>query len=82
MVTRKRVDSWVVTDDFWRRVEPLIPLRERAADQPYTRKPGAGRPPKPARLVFEAIEYVLRTGCQLLWILDRANRIIVNANAA
>lgn len=28
------------------------------------RRPGAGRPPKPARLVFEAIVYVLRTGCQ------------------
>ena len=64
MATRKRVDSWVVTDDFWLRVEPLIPLRERAADKPYARKPGAGRPPKPARLVFEAIVYVLRTGCQ------------------
>lgn len=30
----------------------------------YLRKPGAGRPPKPARQVFEAIVYVLRTGCQ------------------
>src|SRR6218665_562166 len=26
----KRVDSWVVTDDFWQRVEPLIPRREQA----------------------------------------------------
>jgi len=60
----KRVDSWVVTDDFWQRVEPLIPRRERAGDKTYMRKPGAGRPPKPARLVFEAIVYVLRTGCQ------------------
>src|SRR5687768_18069086 len=32
--------------------------------QVYMRKPGAGRPPKPARQVFEAIVYVLRTGCQ------------------
>ncbi len=30
----------------------------------YVRKPGAGRPPKPARQVFEAVVYVLRTGCQ------------------
>ena len=59
----KRVESWVVTDDFWERVEPLIPLRS-AVDRVYVRKPGAGRPPKPARLVFEAIVYVLRTGCQ------------------
>ncbi len=59
----KRVESWVVTDEFWQRVEPLIPARS-AADKIYMRKPGAGRPPKPARLVFEAIVYVLRTGCQ------------------
>jgi transposase len=59
----KRVDSWVVTDEFWERVEPLIPKR-LAVDRIYVRKPGAGRPPKPARLVFEAIVYVLRTGCQ------------------
>ena len=58
-----RVESWVVTDEFWQRVEPLIPARS-AADKIYVRKPGAGRPPKPARLVFEAIVYVLRTGCQ------------------
>ena len=64
MVTKKRVDSWVVTDDFWQRVEPLIPVRERSADKEYARKPGAGRPPKPARQVFEAVVYVLRTGCQ------------------
>src|SRR5438132_8582953 len=46
MATRKRVESWVVTDEFWRRVEPLIPVRERSADKAYVRKAGAGRPPK------------------------------------
>ena len=64
MATRKRVDSWVVTDDFWQRVEPLIPVRARVAGKAYVRKPGAGRPPKPARQVFEAVVYVLRSGCQ------------------
>lgn len=64
MATRKRVESWVVTDEFWRRVEPLIPVRERSAGKEYVRKVGAGRPPKPARQVFEALVYVLRTGCQ------------------
>ena len=63
MSIRKRVESWVVTDDFWRRVEPLIPLRQPLADKEYARKPGAGRPRKPARLVFEAVVHVLRTGC-------------------
>ena len=64
MATRKRVDSWVVTDEFWQRVEPLIPARARIEGKEYLRKPGAGRPPKPARQVFEAVVYVLRTGCQ------------------
>ena len=33
MATRKRVDSWVVTDDFWARVEPLTPMRGRLASK-------------------------------------------------
>ncbi len=60
----KRVDSGVVTDALWQRVEPLVPQRALVAGKQYVRKPGAGRPAKPARLVFEAIVYVLRTGCQ------------------
>ena len=62
--TNRRVASWMVTDDFWARVEPYIPVRERPAGEKYQRKAGAGRKPKPARLVFEAIVYVLRTSCQ------------------
>jgi transposase len=60
----ERIESWDVSDEFWQRVEPLIPARQRSAERAYLRKPGAGRPPKPPRLVFEAIVYVLRTGCQ------------------
>jgi len=60
----KRVESWVVTDEFWQRVEPLVPTRVSKQVRSYVRKPGAGRPPKPARQVFEAVVYVLRTGCQ------------------
>ncbi len=59
-----KVQSWEVSDEFWERVEPLIPVRQRCAGKTYRRKPGAGRPPKEARLVFEGIVYVLRTGCQ------------------
>ncbi len=58
----KRVESWVVTDDFWARVEPLIPPRVAVARKTYARKPGAGRPPKPARQVFEAVVFVLHEG--------------------
>ena len=59
-----KAKAWEVTDEFWERVEPLIPLRKRVADQTYTRKVGGGRKPKAPRLVFEGIVYVLRTGCQ------------------
>jgi transposase len=47
-----------------KRVEPLIPLKKRYENKVYKRCPGAGRKKKSARLVFEAIVYVLRTGCQ------------------
>ena len=63
-MSTKRVQSWVVTNAFWQRVEPLIAPRQRPSDKHFVRKPGAGQPAKPARLVFEAIVYVLRTGCQ------------------
>lgn len=59
-----KVKSWEVTDEFWKRVEPLVPVRARTTAKPYQRKSGGGRKPKDARLVFEAIVYALRTGCQ------------------
>jgi transposase len=61
---QSRRPSWEVSDAFWQRVEPLIPQRQREAGKDYVRKPGGGRKPKEARVVFEAIVYVLRTGCQ------------------
>ena len=60
----RKAKSWEVTDAFWKRVEALIPVRVRPSGQAYTRRVGAGRKPKDPRLVFEAIVYVLRTGCQ------------------
>ena len=59
-----KAKSWEVTEEFWKRVEPLMPIRQRLSDQTYTRKSGGGRKPKDPRLVFEAIVFVLRTGCQ------------------
>jgi len=55
---------WEVSDEFWQRVEALIPQRQRVETQSSSRKVGVGRKPKDPRLVFEAIVYVLRTGCQ------------------
>lgn len=66
-MSQSRVESWEVSDAFWERVAPLIPPREPRrgqAQSEYQRKAGGGRKPKDPRLVFEAIVYVLRTGCQ------------------
>ena len=64
-MAKARLESWVVSDAFWERVEPLIPPRPgRPARRKFARQPGGGRKPKEARVVFEAIVYVLRTGCQ------------------
>jgi len=64
-MAKARLQSWEVSDAFWARVEPLIPQRAlRPARRRFARKPGGGRKPKDPRLVFEAIVYVLRTGCQ------------------
>ena len=64
-MTKAKLASWVVSDAFWERVEPLIPQRPiRVSKRKYARKPGGGRKPKAPREVFEAIMYVLRRGCQ------------------
>lgn len=60
-----RARSWEVSEVFWERVAPLIPARaERSPGRRYERKPGAGRKAMDPRQVFEAIVFVLRTGCQ------------------
>ena len=64
-MAKAKLDSWEVSAAFWERVEPLVPQRTpRAARRKFVRKPGGGRKPKEARVVFAAIVYVLRTGCQ------------------
>ena len=60
----KKIQSWEVSDAFWERVEPLIPEPQRDPNKTYKRKVGGGRKRMPPRQVFEAIMYVLRTGCQ------------------
>jgi len=59
-----KIQSWEVSDKFWEKIEPLIPPPERDPTKSYKRKPGGGRKPMPPRQIFEAIMFVLRTGCQ------------------
>jgi transposase len=56
--------SWEVSDEFWKCVELLIPVRERGPVKTFQRKPGGGRKAMAPRRVFEGIVFVLRTGCQ------------------
>lgn len=59
-----KIRSWEVSNEFWSRVEPFIPTRERESEKAFHRKPGGGRKPMSSRRVFEGIVFVLRTGCQ------------------
>ncbi len=59
-----KIQSWEVSDAFWEKVAPLIPTPKRDPNKEYKRKAGGGRKPMPSRQIFEAIMYVLRTGCQ------------------
>ena len=49
-------DGWRIPDEWWRRIEPLLPHKEPS--------PKGGRPRMPDRQAMDAIYYVLRTGCQ------------------
>src|SRR5271157_5022395 len=62
--TPKRLYSWEISDEFWDKVEPYIPKKQRDRKQKYVRDPGGGRKPIPPKKVLEGIVYVLRTGIQ------------------
>lgn len=47
-----------ISDELWAKIQPFIPARKN------THPRGGGRKPKDDRLVFEAILFVLRFGCQ------------------
>jgi transposase len=50
-----RVVPWVVSDQLWARIEPLLPRRQRRVRYP-------GRKPLDDRLVLQGILFVLHTG--------------------
>jgi transposase len=61
-----RTHPWEISDEFWARVEPLLPATRRDAERTYKRKLGGGRKPKYSdRLFFAGIVHVLRTG--IIW---------------
>ncbi|MEU4154247.1 IS5 family transposase [Streptomyces sp. NPDC026659] len=52
---------WVVSDDLWGRIEPLLPLRQRRSHNP-------GRLPLDDRRCLQGILFVLHTGIQWEWL--------------
>jgi len=60
----KATKSWTVSDALWSKVASLIPKKKREKRKKYKKKPGGGRKPMDPQKVFEAIVYVLRSGCQ------------------
>jgi transposase len=59
-----RIQSWEVSEEFWKRAEKLIPKKQRDKNKEYKRKPGGGRKSIDPRKIFEGILFVLRTGIQ------------------
>lgn len=58
MRERNLGSRWMISNELWEKIEPL--LSKRVNSHPR----GGGRKPKPARTVMNAILFVLRTGCQ------------------
>lgn len=56
MVEKISYGSWVLPQEVWEHLEPLLPKYRRSAH--------GGQPRLPVRTVAEGIYYVLRTGCQ------------------
>lgn len=50
--------KYALSDELWEKIQEFIPARNN------THPRGGGRKPKDDRLVFEAILFVLRFGCQ------------------
>lgn len=51
-------NKYAISDELWEKIQQFIPARKN------THPRGGGRKPKDDRLVFEAILFVLRFGCQ------------------
>ena len=61
------VAPWIVSDELWGLVEPLLPVRERRFRYP-------GRKRLPDRGALQGILFVLHTGIPLAWALTGGNR--------
>jgi transposase len=58
---RRSQGPWIVDDDLWAKIEPLLPVRERPAGTP-------GRKPFDDRKALCGILFVLYTGIPWQWL--------------
>ena len=66
MIDMARTNTWDISDELWKHIEPLIPKSLRDPEKTYKRLPGAGRKPKYSnKTYFSALLYILRKG--LIW---------------
>ena len=56
----RKEPPWLVSDDLWDRVEPLLPVRRQRLGK-------HGRPPLDDRGCLQGILFVLHTGIQWEW---------------
>ena len=54
----------IISDEFWARVEPLIPTHKIKSDALSSGYSKAGRKPLDSRIVFGAILFAVRTDCK------------------
>jgi transposase len=53
----KARDKWLISDDLWNEIEPLLPRKKGK------KRPHGGRPPASDRKAMDGIFFVLKTGC-------------------
>lgn len=58
MNKRKRTNRYRISDELWKKIEPLLPKHKNR------HRFGGGRPRVPDRQALDGIFFVLRTGCQ------------------
>ena len=72
MSMSKSVKNWLVSDELWARIEPLLPPRR-------VHPLGCHRPRVSDRAALNAIFFVLRTGCQ--WNALNATGLCTSSSA-
>lgn len=73
MTTKVSYDRWRVSDELWGKIQSLLPKHKN------THIFGGGRPRADERQCFDAILFVLKTGCQ--WNALNATRICPSSTA-